>query len=779
MNRKVLCAAIAASFAGAAAGQQIATDPAAEPSGGVVPLTYVGGNARIGLGIDQDGDVTGEGLGIFGYDGTRAFLAEGWLGHGGAGGVKFGYNWLWGGRTVQDTIDAPDGVLVAKAFGALDRNAFDDRKATVGLGFEKRDTSVDVYYSHALSDERLIASTTLVERETITGSENGRPYRQEITTLTTTDQFERPYRHGLGVRFGRFLDGPALRLRAGLDYERGSDLLDGDNASQVTGSLGVEKQFRGTGHSLALSLEHLRKSGPFEDRIAPGRDRSDTRGALLWRYEFGGAFRPVEAFREVEHQREVVEPAPGGDAPRVLRNEVELSGEALFAFDSATVAPAAQAELAGLVAALRERRVGEVAIVGHTCDLGPAAYNQGLSERRAAAVRDWLVAQGVPAADLVVSGRGEEAPRHANDSAANRARNRRVELSFVTVEETVLPPEPPVTRTVTGWRREPVPQPAAWIERALRNPPAHKRAVDTYLVEQESVDRIEGPREFINRPPVAVDDVATTARDTAVAIAVLANDSDPDGDALTVLSATQPGNGSVVVGAGGVITYTPAAGFTGSDAFGYTIADPDGLTATATVTVTVQPPANLPPVANPDSAVTRTGEPVQIDVLANDSDPDGDPLAVAAVGQPGNGTAVLGGDGRITYTSLPGFTGTDTFSYTVEDGRGGSAVGQVTVLVNPAGNRPPLARPDFVDVLKGGRVDIDVLANDSDPDGDPLTVTQVSYSNNWALVTINANGTVRYDHRPGTFGTDYIDYEITDGRGGFAWGRVTIEVIRP
>lgn len=776
MNRKVLCAAIAASFAGAAAGQQIATDPASAPAGGVVPLTYVGGNARIGLGVDQDGEVTGDALGIFGYDGTRAFLAEGWLGHGGAGGLKFGYNWLWGGRSLQDTIDAPDGVLVAKAFGALDRNAFDDRKATVGLGFEKRDTSVDVYYSHALSDERLIAGTSLLEFETITGTENGRPYRQDITTATHTLQFERPYRHGLGVRFGRFLDGPALRLRAGLDYERGSDLLDSDHASQATASLGLEKQFRGTGHSLALSLEHLRKSGPFEDRRAPGRDDSDTRGALLWRYEFGGAFRPVEAFRDVEVQREVVEPAPGGDAPRVLRNEVELSGEALFGFDSAVLSPAAQAELAGLVAVLRERRVGEVRIVGHTCDLGPAAYNQALSGRRAAAVRDWLVAQGVDAGGLVVEGLGEEAPRHPNDSADNRARNRRVELSFVTVEETVLAPEPPVTRTVTEWRREPVPQPAAWIERALRNPPAHKRAVDTYLVEQVSVERSEGPRVFINRPPVAVDDAVSTPRDTAVTVAVLANDSDPDGDDLSVQSATQPGNGTVVVGAGGAITYTPAAGFTGSDSFSYTIADADGLTATASVAVTVQAPANEPPVANPDSAVTRTGEPVRIDVLGNDSDPDDDPLAVVAVGQPGNGSAALGGDGRITYTSLPGFTGTDTFSYTVEDGRGGSAVGQVTVLVNPAGNRPPLTRPDSALILKGGRVDVDVLANDTDPDGDALTVTQVVYTNNWAVVSVNPDGTVRYDHRPGTFGTDAFDYEVTDGRGGYAWGRVTIQV---
>jgi hypothetical protein len=89
-------------------------------------------------------------------------------------------------------------------------------------------------------------------------------------------------------------------------------------------------------------------------------------------------------------------------------------------------------------------------------------------------------------------------------------------------------------------------------------------------------------------PPVAQDDFATTLRDTAVTIAVLANDSDPDGDALTVTGVTDPPNGSAVANPDGTVTYTPDAGFVGADSFDYTIGDGAGGTDSATVSVTVE-----------------------------------------------------------------------------------------------------------------------------------------------------------------------------------------------
>ena len=100
-----------------------------------------------------------------------------------------------------------------------------------------------------------------------------------------------------------------------------------------------------------------------------------------------------------------------------------------------------------------------------------------------------------------------------------------------------------------------------------------------------------------------MNDAATTAEDTAVSIAVLANDTDPDGDPLTVTGVGTPAHGSAVVNANGTITYTPAANYTGADSFTYTISDGQGGSATATVSVTVTA-ANDAPVAVNDAATT-------------------------------------------------------------------------------------------------------------------------------------------------------------------------------
>ena len=188
--------------------------------------------------------------------------------------------------------------------------------------------------------------------------------------------------------------------------------------------------------------------------------------------------------------------------------------------------------------------------------------------------------------------------------------------------------------------------------------------------------------EPVGSPPVAADDSAATTEDTPVEIAVLANDSDPDGDPLTVYAVTQGADGSVTNNASSV-TYTPLADFSGTDSFTYTVGDGNGNTDTATVTVAVSP-ANDAPVANDDSATTGEDTPVTIDVLANDSDPDGDALTVSIVTQPSYGTAAVNGDNTVTYTPDPGFAGDDVFDYSASDGAE-SATATVTVTVLPAG----------------------------------------------------------------------------------------------
>ena len=96
-----------------------------------------------------------------------------------------------------------------------------------------------------------------------------------------------------------------------------------------------------------------------------------------------------------------------------------------------------------------------------------------------------------------------------------------------------------------------------------------------------------------NKDPMATADTATTAREVPVTIEVLANDSDPDGDPLDVVSVTQGANGEVALNDDGTVTYTPAAGFDGTDSFTYTIDDDHGGQATGTVTVTVLPNAGV------------------------------------------------------------------------------------------------------------------------------------------------------------------------------------------
>jgi subtilisin len=184
-----------------------------------------------------------------------------------------------------------------------------------------------------------------------------------------------------------------------------------------------------------------------------------------------------------------------------------------------------------------------------------------------------------------------------------------------------------------------------------------------------------------NNPPVAVDDSATTDQGVAVTVNVLANDSDPDGDPLTVTAVSQPANGSVTFTATDV-TYTPAANFYGNDSFGYTISDGNGGSASATVAVTVNH-VNQAPVAVGDSATTAQDTPVTVNVLANDSDPDGDTLSVLSVGAPSHGSAGTNGT-TVTYTPAAGYSGSDLFAYTIQDTYGATASATVSVTVTPA-----------------------------------------------------------------------------------------------
>ena len=160
-------------------------------------------------------------------------------------------------------------------------------------------------------------------------------------------------------------------------------------------------------------------------------------------------------------------------------------------------------------------------------------------------------------------------------------------------------------------------------------------------------------------------------------IDVLANDSDPDRDSLTITAATEPVNGSVSIQSGKV-NYCSKPGYIGSDFFTYTISDGE-LQAQAKVVVTVVNQANRPPVAEGDFAIISIGRSTSIDVLANDQDEDGDELSIIDVQDASGFTIDVSADGKsLMCTPRPGQVLESTGGYTISDGRGGTVTTHIT-----------------------------------------------------------------------------------------------------
>ncbi|MGF1492545.1 MAG: Ig-like domain-containing protein, partial [Microcoleaceae cyanobacterium] len=195
-----------------------------------------------------------------------------------------------------------------------------------------------------------------------------------------------------------------------------------------------------------------------------------------------------------------------------------------------------------------------------------------------------------------------------------------------------------------------------------------------------------------NTAPDAVDDGPLNAtQDTDLAITpaqLLGNDTDPEDDPLTITSVQDPVNGTVALDPEtGNATFTPTPEFVGPASFTYTIEDGNGGTDTATVTINVNALDNTAPDAVDDSDIAPFETPIQIDVLENDTDPEGDPLTVIIDTPPENGAATVNPDGMVSYTPNNDFTGPDSFTYTIDDGNGGTDTATVNLVVDT----PPTA----------------------------------------------------------------------------------------
>jgi cysteine-rich repeat protein len=268
-----------------------------------------------------------------------------------------------------------------------------------------------------------------------------------------------------------------------------------------------------------------------------------------------------------------------------------------------------------------------------------------------------------------------------------------------------------------------------------------------------------------NDAPIATDDTATTDEDTAAVIAtLLANDTDPEGQTLSVTGVANAMNGTVTLN-GNEATFTPSANFSGTGSFDYIVSDGAAMD-TGSVTVTIAA-VNDPPVADDEAASTQEDTAVTITeatLLAGDSDIEGDTLTVMSVGNPTNGTVALA-SGIATFTPTAQFSGTATFDYIVSDGTD-TDTGTVTVTVG-AVNDPPIAGDDTATVQADNSIAIPhatLLVNDTDVDGPPLTISAVGNAVD-GTVTLEA-ATVTFTPTPGFVGTATFEYTAFDGTLG-------------
>ena len=769
---------------------------------------YVGGTSQIGVGIDDEGNVDAEfnqvisesdnhstGVGLWaGYD--LKGDDKGILGRGGQ------VNHAWVSRDASGRA-----THVNKTFAAYDRNEAGHDKATVGYGQENENLFWDGRVSKGLSGGK--------DKRTVNGN-------------VVTD---RAYDWGIGATVGKFLPNANARIRAGVDHEWSNKVGSGEkNARNTTLSAGIEKFFQGTGHSLSLDVAGSKNSGGYR---FDGQDDTDVTGRLGYKYDFGGSsiYQPDRRYRRVR-----VEVPGQAVAPRyaqkqqykkvptyktvpvygnktvstpykqLVKSTMELEGQTFFKLNSAKLIPSAQTRLKQIASQIRKTGYkGSIRITGNTCGLGDARYDQILSEKRAKEVRNFLIKNGFNPNHLIARGLGKGHPKYPRTPDQD-FKNRRVDIEYVSQQQAYKTGHKSETKRVqtgtrrvaTGfknvpagmknvmisngrpgaprviWKTEAIPTSPAWIKRALHNNIQHDRGVNTYTTTFGN----EGPRTPENTGPVANNDSTKTECGSPVSINVLGNDTDADGDALTITSFTQPANGTVTRGANGTLIYTPNAGAACGidDSFDYTISDGNGGTSTATVTVSIDA-ANTAPVAVDDSATTTVGQSVTLDTIANDSDADGDALTITNVSDPANGTAVING-GQIVYTPDDDFVGTDTFTYTISDGNGGTATATETVVVNGPDNVAPAAQDDSATTSEGTAVTLSVLNNDTTNSGsDQLTITSVGTPQRGTAVI--SGGQIVYTPNAGFVGTDSFTYTITDSNGATATATATVVVSAP
>ena len=303
----------------------------------------------------------------------------------------------------------------------------------------------------------------------------------------------------------------------------------------------------------------------------------------------------------------------------------------------------------------------------------------------------------------------------------------------------------------------------------------------------ESCDCLTTPFE-VNQKPNAEDDTFETRVNNELNIespGVLENDSDPDGDDLVIVrfDSTTVEGGQVMLNPDGSFTYTPVDGFEGTDSFSYEISDQNGGTDSATVSITVSMTANNAPIAQDDLYNTLIDSPLNVDapgVIANDTDADGDELIIVShdTTSSAGGTVTMVEDGSFIYTPPSGFEGDDTFSYVISDGME-TDTATVTIRVVETVNGPPMAADDNYSIEENEVLTVDppgVLANDVDPENDPLEVVGVDDEEVKGTLMVNSDGSFIYTPLTDSSYTDTFSYVVMDSFGNTDTASVNITV---
>lgn len=283
-------------------------------------------------------------------------------------------------------------------------------------------------------------------------------------------------------------------------------------------------------------------------------------------------------------------------------------------------------------------------------------------------------------------------------------------------------------------------------------------------------------------PPVATADEITVRANDVATISVLANDSHPNGSKLklnpVLIQGVDPAQGLLAV-SGDVLRFK--AGPTAMTVHAiYAVTGPDGQEDSAQVTIHIRgggAEQNSRPLPQKITARVIAGKTSRISIPLDGIDPDGDSVTLIGLEQaPGKGTAMVGAT-WIEYTASQKASGQDLFSYVVEDRFGARSTASVVVGIapSPGSNQNPVAVEDTVTVLPGRHIAADVLSNDADPDGDPVSLAVGGLEAAAELAAEVKDGRVQLTS-PAAPGTVIVYYGISDGRGGGAVGTLKVMV---